>query len=71
LIGTLLFSIHTDHSGEAPQVGRQWRSEPGDIVGYSGVVVRQRRQTIRNVMMIRAVEFVVDRTVRVVAPERP
>ena len=54
-----------------PQVSWQWRPKPGNVARNAGIVLRQRRQAICDIVMIRAVEFVRRRIARMVAPERP
>ena len=53
------------------QITLRWRPELRDVEGDTGIVLWQRRQAICEVVMIRAVELVRRRIVRMVAPERP
>ena len=77
LVGTLLFGIQTGRrrltfcSNGTSEIARRCRPKPRNVVRYRAVVMWQHHQAICDVVMIGTVEFVVDRTVRVVAPERP
>jgi hypothetical protein len=78
LIGALLLGVKTDRRRLAfrcddgmSKVPGQWRPEPGDVAGNPGIILRQRCQAIRNIVVVRAVELVRRRIVRVVAPKRP
>ena len=78
LVGTLLLGVKANWSWLAfhccdgtSKVPAQWRPEPGDVAGNPGIILRQRCQAIRNIVVVRAIELVRRRIVWVVAPKRP
>jgi len=65
LVGTLLLGVKTigpdwPYRGDigTSKVPGQWRPEPGDVAGNPGIILRQRCQAIRNIVVVRAVELV-------------
>src|SRR6266404_1715130 len=50
---------------------RAMEAQAGDVAGNPGIILRQRCQAIRNIVVVRAVELVRRRTMWAVAPQRP
>src|SRR5579859_7942825 len=78
LIGTLLLGVKANWSRLAlhcsdgtSKVPRQWRARPGDVAGNPGIILWQRCQGIRDIVVIRAIELVRRGIVWVVASQRP